>query len=259
MSTDLLNLLDLPSNFDVLKLVTISSDDLNNSSFALHSIIQSRVRSRSGRGGDSSGPFLVLILINQSYFHYATVAAKAFGLNLKALKDKGDLLVIDLLTDFDKYQVESKFDFPSFSREVFNLIETRLQETSASSSPCVIIDDISSFLSLGVNTAEIYKFVSTLRSFSFKYNFSLVVQTNYVPEEDDEDEDLKIIAQSSITCSDVWIHFSKLETGFSQQVDGNLVLHDLRRKLGGDFLRKFHFKTLDRNTKLFVPGNVSLN
>lgn len=265
MSTDLSSLLDLPANFSNLKLITVTGDDLNNSSFVLHNLIQNKLRSLSASKSAASLPVrLVLILSNHSYLHYATVAAKAFGLNLKASKESGFLRVFDTLSELDRYteqgSTEEKFCFERLASDVITLIEGEFQANQDQDSklltPCVIIDDLASFLSFGVPLSELYRFITTLRCLSFKKNFCLIVQSNF--DESSEDDDLRRLVLSTVVNSDVWLDCLKLETGYSQHVDGTLVLRDPKQKLSKEFERKFHFKTLDRNTKLYVPGSLAL-
>ncbi|KAI1289998.1 hypothetical protein HDE_08415 [Halotydeus destructor] len=255
MSTDLFKLLDLPANYDVLKSIVLTSDDLNNSSFAVHSLIQSRVRSVTGK--QLSEPLIVLVLTNNTFAHYSTVAAKSFGLNLKNLKDTGKLMVFDLLTDYDIY-VNEKLQFEWFVMQVLDCLTEAFKSREANGSlitPLVILDDLSIFLSLGASVPELYMFLANLRSYSHQYNFGLIIQSNL--NGDAEDFELKQLVYSAISCADIWLEFNKLETGYSQQVDGTLVLHDRTKKLSNEVLRKFHFKTSDRLTKLFTPGSIN--
>lgn len=260
MSLDLNQLLDLPHNFSRIKLLTITGDDLNNCSFLLHTLISSKVRSCRNNNVNSGQPFLVLILFNQSYTHYSSVAAKSFGINLKALKDSGQLIVMDVIGNLNQYMDadEERFDFNKLCSQIFATLSKIPQVNSGDENDVnslVVIDDISTLLSLQLSVATVYKFTSRLRSFSFNRNMSLIVQSSI--DCDQEDEEMNLLADSISCVSDITIESRKLETGFSQTIDGTLSVLDHKNVLAkGDMSKKkYHFKTMERNTKIFVPGS----
>lgn len=251
MSTDLFTLLDLPSKFSVYKLLLVTSDDLNNASFVVHSLLQSRLRTKATV---NVNPVVTLITLNQAYSHYSTVAAKAFGLNFKSLKDDGKLVCFDLLSQLDQFSPNGQFDLKQFADSVVEHIVNSYADQATQQSPCVIVDDLTTFLSLGCSLQEVCRFVAVLRNLSFKHNLCLIVQLN-LPQDPEDDDVIKLITWLNNAC-DVWLEINKLQTGFSQQVDGTIDVHDRRKLLSSQITRKLHFKTADRNTKLFHPGTV---
>ena len=310
MSLDLNQVLDLPANWKKIKMLSISGDDLNNCSFLLHSLISSKVRSCRNQADES--PFLVLILLSHSYTHYSSVAARSFGLNLKALKDSGRLVVLDVISNLQEYLNEERFDFDKLCFDIQECLSTvkesernqsedstsanpRLEsgqkprsesgqnprsesgqnprsesgqnprsesgqnprsESGQESSTLVIIDDVSTLLSLQVSVSSIHKLVSRIRSFSLNHRMMIVIQTHI--DDECEDEEMNTLAGCIASASDVWIESSKLETGFSQSIDGYIRLHDYKNRIIGKEVRKYHFKTMERNTKIFLPGSLSL-
>lgn len=262
---DLSLLLDLPNLFSTQNLVVITSDDLNNSSFLIHSLIQQKARLL--RTQTSSGP-LVLILLNQSYSHYSSVAAKSFGLNLKALKDTGRLKVIDVVKDIAKYmkkEDEGSFDIEKVSTEVDSLLQdgNAIQPTGTAT---IMIDDISVLSSLGLQTTKIYSFLLWLRNLSLtRCPAVLIVQSTLDGRSEEEDhleeEDTKWIQalHAMIASSQVYVNLQKLETGFSDKIDGSLFLHDYQRQstFCKDLSIKYHFKSAERSTKIFAPGSFA--
>ena len=111
MSLDVNSIFDLPASLDSRKFTLITSDDLNNSSFLFHSLIQSKVKSIRSQSNERSSssvcskPQLIVVCLNQSFTHYSSVAAKSFGLNLKSLREGPDplLQVLDMVKDFSDY------------------------------------------------------------------------------------------------------------------------------------------------------------
>lgn len=143
MSLDLNSVLDLPASLDRTNFTLITSDDLNNSSFLFHSLIQSKVKSirsltqQSNQCNNSSvclKPQLIVVCLNQSFSHYSSVAAKSFGLNLKSLREGSDplLQVLDMVKDFPDYTnndpdaplqtIDSCFSTDKFESCLLNLI-----------------------------------------------------------------------------------------------------------------------------------------
>lgn len=285
MSLDLNSLLDLPASVDQRQLILITSDDLNNSSFAFHSLIQSKVRSlqriqmQNPTNGQQAAS-LILICLNQSYTHYASIAAKSFGLNLKSLRDAGTLLVADVMKDFPDFSDPSAhlFDMDKFEARVTELTSS----TGKSQSPCtwIMIDDVRVLLSQGIPLRRVHLFLHRIRALAADHNAKLVIQSNIEPESerssllshtipairDDEDEgddgegldpELDHLLSYLISCADVWIDFQKLVTGFSDKIDGSLFLYDYgtSSSSGGHNLPvRYHFKTMDRSTRIYTPG-----
>ena len=253
MSTDLFTILDLPNKYSSYRLLSVTSDDLNNASFVFHSLIQSRLRA-SAPLKDIHNPLVVLILTNQAYSHYSTVAAKSFGLNLKSHKDEGRLKCFDLLTDYEKYFEDNVFNFKLLVDEVVRfIVDNIVSQTDLT--PCVMFDDLSTFLALGVSVADLHKFTLVLRSLSYSKQFCLIIQSTY--EEDSEDDELRHMVTLLSARSDIWLHLEKLKTGYSQQIDGTLTIRNIKKLNGDSVNRKFHYKTFDRNTKLYHPGAIT--
>lgn len=255
LNTDINQLLKLPSNFKKIKLMTITSDDLNNSSFAFMSILAAKLKSirmLSCQGGSSDvSNRIVLITTNESYSHYSSVAAKSFGLNLKTFRDDKRLIVLDLLTDLHMYLTTSgKLHLD----KMIQILDDEHQNGGL-----LMIDDISIFLSLGVSSADIFQMINYYKMISHQLEYSIVIQSYSDAQNDScepQDEDLRTTVNSIISSSDVWIQLSKLSTGFSTNVDGVLKIRDFNSILDirtSDDLM-YHFKTMDRNTKILVPG-----
>jgi len=237
MSIDLGLAIDMQSVFSSGKFLAITSDEVNNSSFILHTLIQHK--SKTLRSDVSGGP-LVLLLMNQSYSHYSFVAAKSFGLNLKTLRDAGKLRVVDVVKNVDQYLDKSseEFDLKSLEENFMN------QMTSFCT---LIIDDLSVLSCLGLPAKEIYKFVLKLRCLP---DLCLVIQSSKPLEEDCMEWSRAL--DCLISSSDLYLCFQRLETGFSDRVDGSLDVHDLQTYSS----KTYHYKTAERNTKLFVPGFI---
>jgi hypothetical protein len=260
---DLSLILDLPNLFSGKKLLIITSDDLNNSSFLIHSLIQQKARGL--RTDQSSGP-LFLILFNQSYSHYSSVAAKSFGINLKALKDDGRLIVIDVLKDLDQYSKSEDQGFFDIEKLSFQITEL-FSDEKANGTPTIIVDDISVLSCLGATSSDIYSFFLRLRNLSLTLRpASLFVQSSlYVSSAGDlnyetkEEYNWEQVLHAMIGSCDVYVQIKKLETGFSDKIDGSLFVHDFQQQssFSNDISIKYHFKSAERSTRIFPPGSFS--
>ena len=306
MSLDLDSLLDLPDSLNRRRLTLVTSDDLNNSSFAFHSFIQSKVKSlrsaarlqlqqqpqQQQQQSSESAASLILVCLNQSYSHYASVAAKSFGLNLKSLREQGTLKVIDIVKDVQDYGEASNagsLDVEKLEHTLSSLISsaetTTAAASAASSSPstCLImIDDVRVLCALGIPVPRVHLFIDRIRSLASRHNGRLVIQSNMDPadercsrlnheqdrkaehgdddeEEDDEwgedDPQLRRLLAYLISCADVWIDFQKLRTGFSDKIDGSLFLYDFKSNSSRSLPVRYHFKTLERSTRIYTPGS----
>lgn len=288
MSLDLNSLLDLPASQDQRPLTIITSDDLNNSAFAFHTLIQSKVKSlRSAARQQQSVPVsLILVCLNQSYSHYASVAAKSFGLNLKSLREQGTLQVIDIVKDVQDYSPAANacaLDVEKLEHDLSSLISAATTPTTTTSPPApscptslILIDDVRVLLALGIPVARVHLFLERVRSLCCRCHARLVIQSHMDPADgrnsrldhgqdgdgdDDDDEDgaeedpgLRRLLACLIACADVWIDFQKLRTGFSDKVDGSLFLYDYTRNSSHGLPVRYHYKTMERSTRICTPG-----
>lgn len=255
---DLSQILELPTTLSTRPLTVVTSDDLNTSSFCLHNIILHKVRSIRSQQTKSG---LTLVLLNQSYQHYSSVAAKSFGLNLKSLKDSGRLAVLDVLKDFSKYtKADGSFDLDLLEREIIeSLCKFDSEEPSL-----LIIDDLSVLWScLSLSPAAVLRFVTKLRSISVVTTPCIIIQSFIDRSDEDNEEGDESLGENGvldcvIASSDAWIRFERLTTGFSDKVDGQLLLYDysLTDPLAASLPITYHYKTIERNTKIFLPGNA---
>ena len=313
MSLDLHSVLDLPSSLDRRRLLVLTSDELNNSSFLLHTLIQCRAKSlRSacmrapaaaataspGDPGPASGsshspalvaPSLVMLCLNQSFAHYSAVAAKSFGLNLKVLREAGLIRVVDVLRDWDSFVADDGWTLDMFKMEsAFLQVMRDAAAAPSSSSRClVMVDDVRVLLSQGVCEARVLQWLLLVRSLASRANACLVLQSHWDPEEersvrlshedsvwrgsgepDDGDEDpddgetdagLRKLLAALISAADVWIDAQGLRTGFSATIDGSLVVREYdheQQARAGVKRSRYHFKTMDRNTRLMAVGTA---
>jgi len=220
--SDLISLLELSSNSYLL----LTSGHHISQQFVFDLLLQHFAK---------KGNQLLLILLSNQWSHYSTIAAKC-GINLKNLKDKQLIKVIDTISDED-------FDYQKF------LSKVNEELSNLSPNSVILIDDLSLLFSLNVEFVDIYKFVHKLRVNCSTNNQILAIGTHFPTEEDDEEVHRLVV---SIThSSDIWCEVDKTRTGFSPLVSGTLKLH----KRYDNCCKEMNYKIGDRNVKLLPLGS----
>ena len=169
-------------------------------------------------------------------------------------------MVIDVVKDLDDYlkPQEGYFDLKKLQSDVVSLLNQHSKDGERNETATLIIDDISVFSSLGLSDRDVYNFLMKLRSLCALHPFTLIVKSSVIESHEKDDDSRPEIIDCLIPSSDVYVLFEKLQTGFSDKVDGCLFLHDFHKqtKLTTDVSVKYHFKTIERNTKIFAPGTL---
>lgn len=278
MSLELTQLLDVSTS----GLTLITTDNANNSSFVLPAILLAKVKEMRSLPAGSGGPAIVLITLDQSYTHFASVLARCFGLNLKTYKDNGQLVTLDLLKDLSHYLQDGKIVFDALEEDILKAVSS-LGRSNRSFSSLIIIDDISLLhTTLGVPHTRVYHLILRIWSSISGLKCHLVIQSHlfHLGEELGSFDSFEKIAKhretstreesqlwskecaliyslSSLACN--WLNFYKLPTGYSINYNGcftclskkvdticqNVIQVDSKRYL---------FKNQERNTKIFAPG-----
>jgi hypothetical protein len=220
--SDLITLLDLSPNSYLL----LTNRDQISQQFIFDVLIQDLVKKDNQ---------LLLILLSNNWTNYSTIAAKC-GLNLKNLRDKQLIKVIDIIS-------EEQFDYQKF---VFKLNE---ELSHLSSNSVVLIDDLSLFFSLSLNFEVIYKLVHKLRVNCSQNNQILVIGSHFPSEEDDEEVHRLVV--SIAHKSDIWCEVNKTRTGFSPLISGSLKIHKRR----DNCYKEMNYKLSERSVKLLPLGS----
>lgn len=247
------------------KCILISSDDLNNSNFVINQYVQalSKVSISSLRLNDAEQPTssrqsstsqMFGILLNQSYASYSAIAMKC-GNNLKNLKERNRFRCLDVMGDLERFLVPDagrnstkRFDFGRFKTAVIQEL-TDYFKPDEDRTKLLIIDDITSLLSLNVPLSDLVNFVRFLRHFCSLSNVTLLIQTFVDPS---RLEPLVKLDAYLNGVADLVLAVSKLETGYSNKVDGNLEIKNYIANTQQTYL----FKSSERSTRLYAPGTI---
>lgn len=236
------------------QLITLSSDDLTISSSIFYSLLRtviksSKLSSSTGEVDTDKQLKIVLILMNQSYAECSLVMMRSFGLNLKAYKESGQLIVVDILTDYHqltKHSQASSDDDDDDDVIVNLMINTIKENISTDHKGVVMIDDASCLFSLEYSFNYVYRFYFSLQKLLFSLNTCLILQTYH--DYDEEDVDSNRLSLYLASKCDIWLECCRLKTGFSDKIDGNLIIHDYRGPLRKE--NAYQFKKALRNLKL---------
>ena len=210
-----------------------------------------------------------LVLLHNTFGHYCNIGNK-LGFNLKQHQEQGNLKVIEGLKLFSEILTTNLSDNDShpFSfiqkthrHQLYNLYSLIkkyvLPWKEAGQKVQIIVENVTSFLSLGVKTDEIVVFAhycrSLTRNVSSTDSGSLVVITS----SDKGDDAATQVTDSLMHMASIHIALRSLQTGLAKEVHGDLRLKyfDNRRPIQclPTTLHK-QFKMEEKNMKLFAPG-----
>lgn len=275
MSLDLTQIIDLSRNGMTL----ITSDDINNSAFVVPTLLSSKVKQIRSHGQSTvDSPVIILVTLNQSYAHFASVLARSFGLNLNTYRDSGKLVSIDLLKNLNDFITDGHFDFNLFRSKIMSSIS--LIPTTANVNSLVIFDDISILHTvLSVDYKLIYHLFLQIWSLMTSKMCHLIIQSHLLTLNEDigdfnnlydlcqndcnEENIIRLSERKLIfslsSLSTNWLNFSKLQTGYSAQYNGSFIC--LTKKIDNEChtvtqveSKRYLYKSHERNTKIFLPG-----
>ncbi|KAA0200153.1 hypothetical protein HAZT_HAZT008427 [Hyalella azteca] len=130
---------------------------------------------------------------------------------------------------------------------------------SSNESMVILIDNLSTLLSLGVSTTEIRIFIQYCYSLLYPLNSDLKTRLGnliFVSLDDPADKEFHLIANYLSQCSDVTLSARPLSTGRTNEVDGSLHVcsSPQNKRQQEPFKKMYLYKVMERTTKLFAPG-----
>ncbi|NXX98353.1 ELP6 protein, partial [Centropus bengalensis] len=183
-----------------------------------------------------AGCKVCFVALLQSFSHYNLVAQK-LGVNLRAAKERGQLVFLEGLKScldlvFGEKEEEesgkpSPLQFMSESnsnlKALFDFVRTSLTPSDSDSwkGPVLLVDDLSVLLSLGAAPVAVLDFIHYCRVVvcsQLKGNIVVLVHSN----EDSEDEENDLVVNSLCHHSDLILWAEGLATGFCKDVHGQV-------------------------------------
>lgn len=186
-----------------------------------------------------------LVLLHNTLGHYQNVGKK-LGYDLLKKIEEGEAYTIDVLKELS--------DPSASSNDIDKHVYQRIQEVVSNTKGkfYVFIDDLSHFLDLGIGLIGVTQFINHCAGLD---DTKVVINTHCANKED------VYLSNALHHISDLIIDVFSLKTGRSVDVTGVVSI----RREGSDAVDAhfrqtiFHYRTLDREVKLFAPGDSILN
>lgn len=196
----------------------------------------------------------ILVCLHHTYDHYFN-AGKRLNFNLNDARNKGNLVVIDVLKatanslcNFDSAKIKPEKVVSDIAADIEAKVTDLLQFKS---SVTVILDDVHSLSHLKANDHLIIALCRRLQKFSetLAPKLSVIIKLH-------NSNLYECLANNISTLAKSEIQVNKLTSGQSKEVDGRLVV---KRGNGFDGEKTVLYKVNDRNIVIMQPGEPGLN
>lgn len=253
MATSLLLACDLNES-KLPPFVLVQEDCGIDGSFLVSSILGQRLKVQN------TGT--VLVCLHHSVQHYVGAGTR-LGFNLNMARDKGTLIVVDVLEDLSNDQsFTSKYLQQSSLTTLMTQIEESVEKLLSTKQSCtVVIDNVAALIDLNGNADAVQRFCNQLVAWATTTatntttaadnRISIVLKfntSNLYPHIVNNLEDFAVSH----------VHFVRLPSGNFKEVDGKIVYRK-RAPNGYDSIEKqLLYKVNDRNVKIFLPGEIGV-
>jgi len=226
---------------------------------------------------------ILLVALDQTIGHFHGIGMK-LGYDLFKLQKKGQFVFIDGLKNaHNSYLSESSlkvatndlFDFhsnlESSLKHLYENIEQKISEFENNSRPSyVIIDKLSTFLSIGIATSKIIPFILKIQQIVQERNGTLVTLTSGISSripantqanefEIGDEQENKLVAFLDHT-SHLTVVVWHLATGYSEVVSGNLCFGWARENADSNYVQeagRYQYNIEEKDVKVFALGTSS--
>lgn len=216
------------------QIITICEHDHSDANFILTHLIQHAF---------SKNNKVCLVLLHNTIGHYQNVGKK-LGYDLLKKVEEGKAFVIDVLKEDSLCE--------NIAIYLYSQILKAVNTNSIQDNFYIFIDDLSHFLDLGVSLLDTTHFINRC----VNLNSVKVVINMHVGSSTD-----RYVCNALDHASDLVIDVSSLKTGRSLDVTGVVTIKRNAIEATDTSFRQstFHYRTLDREIKLFAPGDCILN
>ncbi|XP_045128399.1 elongator complex protein 6-like [Portunus trituberculatus] len=217
----------------------------------------------------ASNQKVCLVLLHNTFGHYCNIGSK-LGFNLKQHQEQGSLKVIEGLKLFceifttDASDIDSHpFSFIQRTYEnqlcsIYHLIKKNvLPWKEVGEKVQIIVENVTSFLSLGVKTEEIVLFGHYCRNLVKNSSSTTSGSLVMVTTADKDDDAATQVTNSLMHLASAHISLRGLQTGSAREVHGDLRLKWFESRTPTQCLPTalhMQYKMEERNMKLFAPG-----
>ncbi|KAL5493626.1 hypothetical protein EMCRGX_G014830 [Ephydatia muelleri] len=234
MPTELESLLEKKNGNDFVGKMIVVSDSISDGSFLVHHFISQATRDRH---------LLCLVSFAHAFAHYNTTGTK-LGSNLLRHQQAGKVIFVDCLTKLFEGKGPIKDDQCISHQVAFSTASDRslltdlyrticlcvkeLMKNNPEQPVCLVMDDFSLLLSLGLQLQELVKFVHqchfllcTTVGYCKRSGYFILTVHN---DQDCHDEDEMLLKTHTLHICDINLHVEGLSTGYSQDVHGELIV-----------------------------------
>ncbi|PSN54131.1 hypothetical protein C0J52_09466 [Blattella germanica] len=235
------------------KLIAIEESHGSNGNFILSCLMAEQIKKDCG---------ICLVTLHNSFGHYHNVGTK-LGYNLQQLEDKGGAETVEVFkllnssfSTSENYLLQNTEDI---IKNLFLMIKTKIENIFKNKKTvCLVIDDASDLLSLGVAVKDVLCFFQYCRSLFEMFSGLSIIVLTHIAEGDKEQH---LVTMGVAHVADIKINISSLKTGQSNDVSGVMkVIHrswdKSVTKVDWNQQNVYHFKLLDRQVKVFAPGTA---
>jgi hypothetical protein len=201
---------------DLLKRYVLISDDQSSSDYFLHYFLCNRIR---------NDQIVCLISVTQDLLHYQAITSK-LGTNLKFAQDRNQFHFIKTHSRTASTGTGPcchNVTIDNSLKPLYQLINDVLSSFDQSKPVCVIIDDLSILLSLGVSLVEMLTFVKHCRDHLLnddKKEGSLIIRIHRDSDVDDDEEGF--LLRHILHYCHLHLHTKGLTTGYSPHISGEV-------------------------------------
>ncbi|XP_054717115.1 elongator complex protein 6-like [Uloborus diversus] len=258
MQCDVITTLRLQESFLKKNFLFVTKDTLSDLNFVLSDVISFYSKKNFS---------IILVNVAQSNSHYNHLLLKS-GMNMRSLRDKGKIKVIDVFSEAEKILCDSENEKCSFFQNfnhgngdtnslkcLYISIKEAFEELchKEESNCIVVIDEISMLMNVGLNMRSLQPFIQCCYSLCVK---NVTPKCTFLIGSicDVFDEENSLLVSYLHHLADVRIQVEGLKTGYSQQVDGKITLEEEDKASGTSSHKEYLFKVADKGAQLMTLG-----
>lgn len=249
------------------KMIAIEEQHGSDGTFLISSIISHAIKGHQS---------VCLVLYHNTFSHYHNIGMR-FGYNMMALKEKGQITVVEPMNDImtniesmcentltlsDSILTTSSHESKMFIvYKLFSAIRDKYyQARKYSDSVIIIIDDLSHLFDLGLSLSLVQQFLRYLISILELDPKTQLCILTHVYQEYSTSCAANILSNSLKHMAHLVVDIEPLQTGHSSDASGRLTINwrldSIRRQFHWPEKAMYLYKLMDRYVKIYAPGMI---
>ncbi|XP_072748477.1 elongator complex protein 6 [Anoplolepis gracilipes] len=252
------------------KIILIEEQHGTNANFLVNAILSQALKQMKA---------VCLILCHNTFGHYHNIGMR-LGYNLLALKEKGQVTVVEPMTTivanianmYEDCVIREKMIIPDaictenidIAHRLFTCVQEKYNEAAKFNESVVLIfDDINHLLDLGLSVHNVMYFVRYLRSFVSLYHpTSQLCFFTHTYQDGSQISNANVVANALKHMAHLCATTQPFRTGQSSDASGELTIQwridSIRSKYHWPEKTTHLFKSLDWQVKIGAPGTASV-